>query len=504
MNSLYARLSLFFLIVLLLMGFFILWLADRSAREYFLEFNQELNSPIAMYMAQNANLLLDGTPNGEALARLSEHVMMVNPSVEVYLLDTNGRVVAHSRSVTPTLKQVRLEPIEAFLRGDASYPLLGDNPGDPRQKRTFSVHPLETNNQVAGYVYAVLTGERHRSLLQAVSSSYTLKAIWITTISVLAVALLAGIVVFFMLTRRLRQLTSRVQHLQADALAQKDRSARTGRRDEVDELAHAYDSMAHRLLEQYQALERSDSARRELFANISHDLRTPLTTMQGYLETLQLKHGKLTDEQQQACVGVALRQSIRLNDLVGELFELSTLSAGEFELCLERFSLVELAHDCVQDFSIRAAERNVDLRVDADTRMDFDVMADISLIQRIFENLLDNALRYTPPGGSIDICFDRTPDNAIRAEIADTGVGMAREVAERVFDRHYRDANAARAPAQEHAGLGLAIVRNILELHDSTIHVDSRRDRGTRFWFELRAAADSQRQLWREEQRQRA
>jgi signal transduction histidine kinase len=489
MTSLYARLSLFFLIVLLLMGFFILWLADRSARQYFLEFNQELNSPIAMYMAQNANLLTDGTPNADALARLSEHVMMVNPSVEVYLLDADGRVVGHSQSVTPALQQVRLEPIKQFLDGRQSYPLLGDNPNDPRQTRTFSVHPLEEGNRVVGYVYAVLTGERHLSVLQAVSSSYTLKAIWITTISVLAVALLAGVVVFFMLTRRLRQLTGRVQHLQADALAQHGRSAAVDRRDELDELAHAYESMAQRLMEQYQALEHSDSVRRELFANISHDLRTPLTTMQGYLETLQLKRGSLSEEQQQACIDVALRQSIRLNELIGELFELSRLSSGEFELCLERFSLVELAHDCIQDFQIRSIECEVDLRVEADTQSNLDVVADISLIQRIFENLLDNALRYTPPNGSVVISIQRVDEYNICATVSDTGVGMASDVAARVFDRHYRDGDSADALAKQHAGLGLAIVRSILDLHNSEIRVRSRRHLGTSFQFDLQAAS---------------
>lgn len=490
MNSLYARLSLFFLIVLLLMGFFILWLSDRSARHYFLEFNQELNSPIAMYMAQNANLLTDGVPDKQALANLANHIMMINPSVEVYLLDNTGRVLSHSLPSEPRLQRVRLEPVRQFLQGRRSFPMLGDNPNDPTQERTFSVHPLEADGQQLGYVYAVLTGERHRTLLQAVSSSYTLKTIWVTTVSVLAFALLAGVMVFFMLTRRLRQLTGRVKHLRAESLQWSGDPAEfhAGKRDELDELAFAYESMAQRLLEQYRALERNDRTRRELFANISHDLRTPLTTMQGYLETLQLKRGSLTERQQQDCVEVALRQSIRLNDLVGELFDLSRLTAGEFELCPERFSLVELAHDCMQDFSIRARQQAIELLVDADTRADLDVVADISLIQRIFENLLDNALRHTPADGTVTISIARMGAGEVRVQVSDTGVGMAHDVAERVFDRHYRLGESSDRQAAAHAGLGLAIVRSILDLHDSEITVRSRRNRGTSFQFALPAA----------------
>ena len=523
MKSLYARLSLVFLCILLLLGSFSLWIAHRSAVEYFLEFTQRLNAPIAMYMAANSELVKDGAINAVALADLAEHVMMINPSVEVYLLDPEGYVMAQATDANLNAHlHVSLDPIRKFLEVESAaqaFPLYGENPGKSDELRVFSAHPIMTGGELAGYVYVVLAGEQHQTMLASIRSSYSVRTLVATFAGVLLLAIIGGSAVFFMLTYRLRALTRRVYHWRENipgnavgdcqapvsevsfprseskaklVLSGSSSTTRSSARlDEIDELATAYDAMADRLLQQYHALEQKDQSRRELFADISHDLRTPLTTMQGYLETVLLKQDQLGPDVQRRYLSIAHKHSQRLRTLVDQLFELSKLNSGEQELQCEAFSLLEMAHDSVQDFSMRAEQQNIDLKVMPESVNDssLDVLADIALVQRVFENLLDNALRYTPVHGRIDIHIGREREELVSVMLSDSGVGMSASDAQRVFEPRFTlDENTE--SHHHHAGLGLAIVHSILSLHSCDIRVSSTPGVGTSFNFELPATTD--------------
>ena len=501
MKSLHIRLSVVLLSILLLFGAFSLWIAERSARAYFLEYTQQLNAPIAMYMAQTAELVTDGAVNTEALAELAEHIMIVNPSVELYLLDVDGVVVAQAAAANRIARtQVDLQPVMRFIEDDSPafaqrVPVLGDNPLNVDEKRAFSAHPLTQDDQIVGYVYAVLAGRQHESLLRSIGESYSVRHLTMILAGVLVLAGLGGFVVFFTLTRRLRNLTERVlsSHT-ASAVLASDRAsvarqampAHTHTGDEIEQLIAAYDGMAQQLQEQYQELQRKDSTRRELMANISHDLRTPLTTLQGYLETVLLKHRELDADLERKYLNIAHRHGDRLNSLVAQLFELSKLDSGDITLHRERFSLLELAHDALQDIDMRAKERSVKLAVTTadNSLVAYDVFADISLIHRVLENLLDNALRHTPDNGEITLSMAVTSNATVRVVVSDTGCGMSAVDAEKVFEPRVTSAGHQKDERQ-HAGLGLAIVSSIMALHDTTISVDTQLGQGSRFQFEL-------------------
>lgn len=528
--NLFVRLSLVFLATLLVLGGFTLWIAERSARSYFLEFTQRLNAPIAMYMAENAGLVIDGELDQNALSSLAEHVMMINPSVEVYVLDLEGRVMAQASnanviaqprvSMRPILEAIRLNPVSdsgAFAQAvvavemAAEEPstesptlragtLLGDNPLDADDQRPFSAYPLRSDGHVIGYIYALLAGREHQTLLSAIRSSHSLRDLAWTLACVLVLAGLAGSVVFFSLTQRLRGLTRRVQA--ASGVTGKSvlgttlpmgRHSQQMRRthDEIDELTTAYDAMAQQLQAQCQSLAEQDRIRRELVANISHDLRTPLTTLQGYLETLLMKRGNLDKAAEYRYLAIAHKHSVRLRLLVSKLFELSKLDSGEFELNCEVFSFLELALDAMQDITRIADERKIVLEVRANNHEGepLDVNADIALVHRALENLLDNALRYTAPGGHIAIEVSRRDDERIGVVVVDDGEGMQDSDARRAFEPRFRadteGSDRSDGDPFGHAGLGLAIVRSIAKLHGSDMSLDTKPGCGARFEFSL-------------------
>lgn len=224
--------------------------------------------------------------------------------------------------------------------------------------------------------------------------------------------------------------------------------------------------------------------RRDLVANVSHDLRTPLAALRGYLELLASGGERLPAAQREQYLGVALRQSEHLATLIDELFELAKLDFKGVELQREPFCLADLASDVMHKFQLDAQARQVTLAVEAAPGLPW-VDADLSLIERVMDNLVGNALRHTPPGGCVSLRATAA-DGRVRAEVCDTGCGIAPADLPHVFDRYYRGRAGPRAGG---AGLGLAITKRILELHGAAVQVVSRAGEGACFGFSLPTAS---------------
>ena len=302
---------------------------------------------------------------------------------------------------------------------------------------------------------------------------------------------LAGLLLFNLLTRRLRRLVSGVEAFtQSNFLAQFDPALPSGAYspDEIDQLGTTFNRMADRIRQQVQELKQADRLRRELVANVSHDLRTPLTSLQGYLDTLLMKEGTLSPQEQRTYLEIATKHSEQLGTLVAELFELAKLDSREMEPHVEPFSLGELVQDVVQQLRLAAERKRIGLHTHLSEDLPF-VSADIGLIERVLKNLIENALRYTQPGGTVTVALIRE-NQTIVAQVTDTGCGISPEDLPYIFDRFFR----AGANNQEHstgAGLGLAIAKRILELHGSAIKAQSILNSGTTFTFHLPAAQPS-------------
>ena len=253
--------------------------------------------------------------------------------------------------------------------------------------------------------------------------------------------------------------------------------------DEIDNLGSTFREMSERIIQQVKQLEHNDSSRRELVANVSHDLRTPLASLQGYLETLSLKKELLSNEEQHTYIDIALQHCNRLQKLISELFELSTLENQGAQLHFEAFSMSELIQDVSQKFQLEAQNKNIQMSVDIPNQPAM-VSADISLIQRVLENLIENAIKYTPDGGNIHINLDNG-NNKVATSITDTGQGIPSEDLPHIFERFYR---VDKHRQTEGTGLGLAIAKRIIQLHDSNIDVVSFPNTGTTLSFNLPTA----------------
>lgn len=487
MNALHVRLTVAFAALLVLLGLGVLVLLSRTSDRYADEVRQRLDAGISMYVVRELALIEKGSVNTVALRELANRAMTVNPSAEVYLLDDAGRVlstvVQHNRVVR---QQVSLGPIKEFLRAPNQRPIYGDDPSSLSGQRVFSVAPIQDHGRLDGYLYVVLGGQPERSIAQRLWGSYALRAAALGLgLVILAIFLVAG-GLFAILTRRLQRLDQSMEiwsrTLPAGAFPEQVQPSG----DEINALTIRFADMSQAIERQIKELKATDELRRELVANVSHDLRTPLASLRGYIETLMVKGSSVPPGDLQSHLKIALRQADQLGRLIDALFELARLESGMVVPEIEAVSIAELLQDVALRFRLQAASRGVELRTLLDTRGVL-ALADVGLIERAMGNLIENALRHTPEGGQVRIEMS-VEDGAVRVRVVDTGEGIEAGNMPRVLDRFF----SLRDPKDRaRAGLGLSIVQRIMTLHGQTVSVLSQRGVGTTVEITLERAVSA-------------
>lgn len=488
MNTLFAKLSLAMILIVSSMGAAFFFIDRTNTRHYYEEVSQHLNAPIAMYVTDQRQLITAGTPDLDSLRDLAAHAMAINPTAEIYLLDKEGNILGHNLPAESVLQtRVDLAPVQKLIDGGARFPLRGDDPRSAADEKVFSAWPVTSAGTLEGYLYVVLGGQKFEELTNNIGDSYVARSSMIAIVAIALFTAIVGLLVFGLLTGRLKRLNREMRRVTDSRFEhQPEFATRSRKGDEIDELSSAFVDMSAKIRMQIDQLTENDRLRRELVSNISHDLRTPLAAMQGYIETLIIKSDSMSAEDRDRYLRIAQKHSVRLASLIGDLFELSKLDAGSVSPCVESFSLPELVQDTAQEFQIEAERKNIALHVEVGSASAI-TLGDIGLIQRVLENLVRNAIQFTPEGGDVTISISERP-NAVAVSVSDSGPGIAEEDVPRIFDRFYRirDGEEARSDS---SGLGLAIVKRILDLHDSRILVSSTLNAGTRFEFELPLAA---------------
>lgn len=489
-RTLYAKLAFILIALLLSIGLLYALLSLSATRHYLEEVNQHLNRDLARNLVMDRNLVEQGRINQTALKDTFHQYMVINPSIEIYLLDLNGRILSYSADPEKVKRRtVSLQPIREFLNG-GDYPLLGDDPRSHERKKAFSVTQVPSAEMPQGYLYVVLQGEEFDAFNNTVHDSrFLLLSAWALGIS-LVMGLLLGLWVFYRLTRRLHRLTANMESFRASNFLrhthyQQSKNIQTSNKsaDEIEQLGQSFDAMAQHIIQQFESLKQEDVLRRELVAHVSHDLRTPLATLHGYLETLLLKEKSLTSDERHDFIITALNHSNRLTKLVAELFELAKLDATHEATHCEPFAMTELIQDVSQKFRLKLIQIGIELQINIDNEIPF-VEADISLIERALENLIGNAIEHTPRGGVLILSVKKR-QTEVAVSVCDSGCGISAIELPRIFDRFYQVNNKNRQMG--HAGLGLAIVKRIIELHHSNITVKSEPEQGTCFTFILPA-----------------
>ncbi|MFQ5341492.1 MAG: sensor histidine kinase [Anaerolineae bacterium] len=328
--------------------------------------------------------------------------------------------------------------------------------------------PIEVDGQVVGRVIPPRTGPPPREPGEERYIARTNRALLLAAVGAAGIALLLGIILARTLTQPLRDLTSATR---AMAKGEIEQEVAVRSSDELGELAASFNQMSADLA-------RANQLRRQMTADIAHDLRSPLTVIAGYVESLRDGVLKPTAER----FDTIYNEVEHLQRLVEDLRTLSLADAGELPLNRQLTSPQNLLERAAASYRHQAGQQNVALRVKAAPGLS-EIDVDPERMAQVLGNLVSNALRYTPAGGQIVLSAEGTADTVLLS-VQDSGAGIAPEDLPRVFDRFYRG-DAARQQHDGESGLGLAIAKAMVEAHGGTLSVASELGRGTTFMIAL-------------------
>ena len=484
-NRLITKLIISSLAILILAGIGYTLATVYFSNQYFSESNQRLHAHLAQDLIDEK--FVDQSPidslgnvNKVLFSDIMHDMMAVNRAIEVYLLDIEGNVqysvvLDHTDPNTSPTK-VSLGPVQEFIKTKGEQYVLGDDPRNPNNQKVFSAAKY-TKGGKEGYIYIVLAGEAFAATQSTLFGSYALKMGVGTSLVTLFFAGVLGILSIWYLTKNLREINYAAQRFQQGDLEYR---IQKNEKTELIGLAQTYNHMADTILKDMEKIKSLEKVRRDLIANISHDLRTPLAIIQGYIETLQMKEETLGPKERKEYLTKINSSSERLAKLIAQLFEYSKLEANQIEPQKEPFLISELANDVHRNYQVLAQKKNIALSLNMQSQIPL-VFADISLVERAIQNLMDNALKFTPEGGQVIVTIKPNKNN-VEIAIKDSGPGIDKENQQLVFER-YRQTKTGKE--KEGAGLGLAIVRKIMDLHNASIKVLSQPNEGTTFSFQL-------------------
>lgn len=507
----YKKLIILLLAVIVIITSAVIFLGWWGSDRYQQELTQQLHLNTANYIQSHLSApLIDaqGKANVPLLKDVAMHAMMINPLVEIYLLDVQGKILGHALHTDDIVRShVDVQPIKYFINTNKTRLVKGDNPRSEIEKQIFSVTPLVEKNSNAnnsettvGYLYVILASQQFDKLSQDIGPSYILRWLLLSFFALVIVLSIIGSYGFYKITRPLKKLQQRVQKFQFEesmqgALMVGSLKSSEESVDEIQGLESTFIAMQKRIEQQFNDLKQTDSLRRELFANISHDLRTPVASIQGYIEILLVKYDQINLQDRKNYLTIALKNCQRLTQLIGAVFELAKLDSKGVKPQLETFSLSELAQDIVHQYELISAQKSIELTLKMKEK-DIYINADIGLIERVFQNLIDNAIKFSAAGGKISVELSLQSlqqQEKVRVAVIDKGSGIASHELPYLFDRYYQARSQPIIATNKNldnnakvgAGLGLAITKRILELHGSIIEVTSQINNGSEFNFSL-------------------
>ncbi|GAB4019518.1 ATP-binding protein [Spirosoma migulaei] len=475
--SLFSQLALTFLLMLGLLATVYGYLTVTLVNRYFEATHQRLNREVAAHIVKFMAPFNQEGVNRKGAEAIFFQAMVTNPSVEVYLLDSLGRVeLYHADDGQIKRHQVDIAPVREYIQNEGAIYIKGDNPRDEQKQTIFSAASVFRNGRLQGYVYVILTSSVYGSVMGLLRQNYVIQWGVGTLLITLLAALAIGLLAVYRLTKNLRHVIERVQQFQMGDFSTR---IRVEPASELAVLADTFNNMAETLTRNIDQLQQAEQLRRNLVATVSHDLRTPLAAIHGYSETLVLKN-TLPEDQKKEYAGIILQSTRKLIKLVAELFELSKLEAHETVPHREPFVLAELVMEVFAKCRLLAQHKQIAFTCE-NCQLSTPCFADVGMLERVIQNLIENAIRYAPSDTFVRIELVQEP-TTLTVHIDNAMAGLTDPIRAYLLGSS-PDGNLAERPTG--AGLGLVIVRKILDLHHSQLVANQPTTQTIRFTFSL-------------------
>lgn len=323
-----------------------------------------------------------------------------------------------------------------------------------------------TSGEIRGYVFTMASTSQEDMLISVTRKTVINSSIWV---------MLAAVIATYFITERivhpLKSMTRAAKNFAKGDFS--ERITVTGK-GEVSELAKAFNNMA-------ESLENLESMRNSFLASVSHDLRTPMTTISGFIDGIQ--SGAIPKEQHEHYLGVISSEVHRLSRLVSQILDISRLESGDRKLNFTNFDVAEVSRLILLSFEQKIDEKRLDVEFNSE-KDSMPVVADKDAVYQIIYNLCHNAIKFSNEGGKFIINISKLPNKKIKISVFDEGSLISEEDAKRIFDRFYKT-DKSRGLDKSGVGLGLYICKTIADAHGETIQLDTH-ENGCEFWFTLK------------------
>ena len=418
---------------------------------------QLLNKDVAAHIAEFTSPFRGGGIDKKKADSVFYNAMVLSPSSEVYFLDTAGKVIAYHAD-TKDIKQwiLPLANIRKLIASQGKEYIKGPDPRDPENPKIFSSSEVFNNSKKLGYIYVILGS--NKNITQMLYNTYFNGLI----IKVLLVIIILSILFTFFYVNRFQKSFNHMLII-LKKFQNGDFEARftINENRELEPVTTAFNKMADLLVFNIDKITKSEKERKNFIANISHDLRTPLSIARGYTETLLIKKEKqISLEEEEEFLELVYRKILQVEHMVKQLFELSKMESVEFSPKKEPFIFSEILQEIVYESASAASEKNIVIN---STKCEDDswVFADVSMMERVIQNLLVNAIKYTPGNGWINVILLKESEMLI-LKIQNSGHTLNQQMVNWFNNPKDTDLLSNR-PAN--SGIGLAIVKKILQLH---------------------------------------
>jgi signal transduction histidine kinase len=447
------------------LGLLFILITYLATTQYHQASTQLLNREVAAHIAKFTSPFENDGINKRKADSVFHDAMVISPSAEVYFLDTTGKVIAyHANEKEIKLKNIELDNIKKYIAGDGHEYIKAPDPRDPSDPKIFSAAEVIGKKRKLGYIYVILGSNQYQSIKDLLLSSHISNLVIRSFIVIILLSLIISLVYLNRMKKGFNQMINVLEKFEEGDY---NTRYKIKEQDELTPIKHAFNKMADLLSSTINRLTRSEQERKVFIANISHDLRTPLSIARGYAETLLLKKEsqEISGQQRQEFVNLILHKIQQVEKMVKQLFEISKMEAAEFKPQKEPFVISEIVQEIVNTFQLIAEEKKLSLKC-TECQYHVWVSADIGLMERAIQNLVDNAIKSSPEGGYIQV--SNIVDNKdLVFQIENSGTPLTEDMLQWI--NHYSDEDNPFNNRPAKSGLGLLIVQKILHMHGSSL-----------------------------------
>ena len=469
--NLFKRISILIFLLITVLSLLFIIITYITTTEFYQSSTQLVNKDVAAHISKFTSPFEDKGINKKIADSVFYNAMVLNPSIEVYFLDTTGNIMYYQAPDSAIkLWKIPLENIIKHIQSNGKNFIKGPDPKNPSVQKVFSAAEVTINGKRLGYIYVIVGGNEYSNAMQVLFGSHVMSLAIIAFCVILVLSVVLSLLYVNRLQKNFKKIIAVLnEYMKGDFNVRFEMNDK----DEFAPITDSFNKMATLLSYNIDKLKQTEQERKNFIATISHDLRTPLSVAKGYTETAlnKINKGEINRPEIDAFMQLVHKKLQQIEIMVQDLFELSKMESIHFTPNKEPFIFSEILNEMLTVYERNASEKNIKIICEGCEDSSW-INADIRMIERVLQNLFDNAVKFTPAGGEIYIRLKRT-SNILTISLSNTGTILSNELINWINLSAQQNAPSTLIEKPANSGLGLLIVKKITELHNYIFHVTS-------------------------------